>query len=109
MEERLEEICQLIRRGIQPPRRTVRCLLGWMGAARRSFNVNQTLETYLRAYSLIIVPEFAFANVDDEVTFVSADAADGDAGQKASYRVGQLKRPIPSWSVSRLTAPWLKP
>ncbi len=61
-----------------------------MGAARRSFNVNQTLEGYLTAYELTIIPDFAFANVDDEVTFVLATNADGDSSRGASYRVGQL-------------------
>ena len=103
IEEQLEEICNLIKKGVQPPRQTVRSILGWLGASRRSFNVNACLEHHLNAYGLNIVPEFAFANVDDELSFVLEEDG-GDDDRDASYRVGQLKAANAELAVVTLDA-----
>lgn len=91
IEEHLDEICRLIREGIQPPRRKVRCLLGWVGANRRSFRVNDRLENYFNAYGLKTVPDFSSAEVDDEISFISASESDGYPGREGGYRISQLK------------------
>lgn len=73
----LNEIAERVRDGKQP-KHTLRSLLGYFGQARRGSVVNYRIAEALAALGLRTDPDFRAVYIDDQLKFVSADAAPAD-------------------------------
>jgi CBS domain-containing protein len=71
-QHRLEEIATELREGRQPEPETVRTLLQWFGAQRRGYAINQVIEKDLDQFGIKTQPDFRYAYIDSDISFVLA-------------------------------------
>lgn len=97
IEEKLAAIAEQVKKGVVPPKESVRAFLLWFGAERRGYRVIRRVRGALRRHGLATFPDFEWAYIDGEITFVKAlpDAhithgvAD-DSAPDPTYRIGRL-------------------
>lgn len=69
-DERLKGIANLLRSGNAPPPITVRTLLRWFGAARRSYWVTESIDESLSIAGLRTIPYYQHTYLDGDIHFV---------------------------------------
>jgi hypothetical protein len=62
--EKLQEIAAQLKKGIAPPKETVRAFLLWFGWERRGYRVVRAIRATLKKYCLVTVPDFEYAYID---------------------------------------------
>ena len=103
-EEKLGAIAQQLKKGVSPPRETVRSFLLWFGAERRGFRVVRRIRWKLQKYGITTNPDFEYSYIDGYIGFQQAppagdsEEAGGTAIADPTYRIGRLtsanKRPV---------------
>lgn len=78
-DNRLAEIAEDLRQGKQPEPETVRTFLSWFDVQRRGYNVNGIIERALMRHGIKTQPDFRYAYIDSEVSFVPAAGGEGEA------------------------------
>jgi hypothetical protein len=68
-EQKLDTIAGQLRKGLVPPRETVRSLLLWFGASRRGLHVSSNIRAKLETFQLRTEPDFESAYIDSEIAF----------------------------------------
>lgn len=95
LDDKLKEICRQIRKGVAPPKETVRTFLSWFGSARRGYQVVRWIRSTLETHKLATDPDFEYAYIDGHIAFIPATNSSAEAlGSGASdptYRVGRLQ------------------
>jgi len=94
--DKLSEIAQLLRKGVAPPKATVRSFLLWFNAERRGGRVVRHIRNRLAEHKVATDPDFEFQYIDDEIGFKVAVPESEDERPNRSpdldptYRVGRL-------------------
>lgn len=92
-EEHLKSIDEQLKKGVIPPRETVRGFLLWFGASRRGYNIVGYIRSLLEQFDLETKPDFETAYIDEAIQFVRPGQYE-DAGPYAAdptYRIGRLE------------------
>lgn len=96
-EEKLAAIAGQVRKGVVPPKESVRAFLLWFDAERRGYRVVRHIRSALRRHALATSPDFEWAYIDGQITFTKAPpeaaAAQGVADDSApdpTYRINRL-------------------
>lgn len=71
-EEKLKVISEQIKKGIAPPKETVRSFLLWFGASRRGYRVSRHIKWQLEQHGLRTEPDFEYAYIDGQISFERA-------------------------------------
>ena len=87
--ERLEKVAEQIKKGVMPPRCTVRTFVSWFGAERRGYNIVRNIRRSLEHAGLRTVPDFEYAYFDGSMSFVSASKK--SPIEDPTYRIGALE------------------
>jgi predicted transcriptional regulator len=98
-DEKLKNICEQLKKGVAPPKETVRSFLLWFGFARRGYRVVHWVRHRLDEHGLTTQPDFEYAYIDGYISFVTATSAkleklgavDGTAVADPTYRIGRLE------------------
>src|SRR5205823_1200634 len=77
-EEKLKGVCEQLKKGVAPPKETVRLFLAWFGYARRGYRVVRRVRYRLEQHGLITLPDFEYAYIDGNISFPSGTAAKPD-------------------------------
>lgn len=116
-DEKLTAIADQLRNGVVPPKESVRAFLLWFGAERRGYRVIRRVRGALRRHGVATVPDFEWAYIDGQITFIKAlpvaQVAQGvpdDSAPDPTYRIRHLgsanRVPIyvpPDASLQRVT------
>lgn len=96
-EEKLAAIAEQLKKGVVPPKESVRAFLLWFGSERRGYRVIRRVRSALRRHGVATSPDFEWAYIDGQITFIKApleaQAPQGVADDSASdptYRIGSL-------------------
>lgn len=96
-DEKLAAIAEQLRKGVVPPKESVRGFLLWFNAERRGFRVVRRIRSALRRHGIVTSPDFEWAYIDGQVSFVKAPpearADHGVADDSAldpTYRISSL-------------------
>ncbi|WP_063900657.1 CBS domain-containing protein [Burkholderia ubonensis] len=91
-EEKLKLIADQLKKGVAPPRETVRSFLLWFDAERRSYRIVNNIRIALKRHGLVTKPDFDVMWLDASISFELS--RDGDAGvapfTDPTYRVGRI-------------------
>lgn len=106
-EEKLSEISKQIKKGFKPQTVTARTFIGWFGAQRRTYWNVKFIRDHLKEYQLATTPDFEYAYVDSDISFIVAPKKKSGLVQKEvvpdvykdpTYRIGKLasanKQPV---------------
>jgi CDGSH-type Zn-finger protein len=69
IDDKLKIIAEQLKKGVAPPKETVRTLLSWYGASRRGFRVSRRIKLRLTLHRLRTEPDFEYAYIDGYVSF----------------------------------------
>lgn len=86
--QRLRAIADELKKGVVPPRETVRSFLLSFGAARRSYKFVTTLRRTLEDLGIETDPDFGSAYIDQKISFRVAGPS---SGPDPTYRIGRLE------------------
>ena len=98
-QEKLQEICDQIKKGIRPEPVTARTFIRWFGAERRSLWNVRVIRKGLSDYQLLTDPDFESVYIDAPLCFVAAPAKKRAGPQEEppidvygdpTYRIGRL-------------------
>lgn len=96
-DEKLKAIAAQLKKGIAPPKESVRTFLLWFGAERRGYRVVRLVRGALRRHGLATSPDFEWAYIDGQIAFIKAppdtQAQQGVADDSAldpTYRISRL-------------------
>lgn len=97
--EKLSEITKHIKEGIKPQPVTARTFISWFGAQRRSYWNVKFIRGCLKEHQLITSPDFEYAYIDSQISFLrapkkSAQAQEEiapDVSKDPTYRIGKLE------------------
>src|SRR5947208_7399235 len=98
-DDKLKAICEQIKKGVAPPKETVRTFLSWFGSARRGYRVVKWIRSTLDSYKLATDPDFEYAYIDGYIAFVHAE---GGSASGASVEALSTGAPDPTYRVGRL-------
>ena len=87
-DEKLRNICDQLKKGVVPPRETVRAFLLSFGAERRGYRVVKDIRASLAKFGLRTEPDFEYAYIDGHITFVKGAASGTPSEQEVSVLVG---------------------
>lgn len=100
-DEKLQNICDQLKKGVVPPKETVRAFLLWFGASRRGARVARSIRHTLARHGLRSIPDFEFAYIDGYIEFTPTEINDKSgksavsdptfAAADPTYRVGRLQ------------------
>jgi len=97
LEEKLVGVAEQLKKGVVPPKESVRSFLLWFGAERRGYRVVRRIRSALRRHGIATSPDFEWAYIDGQIQFTrappEAQAAQGVADDSApdpTYRIGLL-------------------
>jgi CBS domain-containing protein len=100
-DEKLTNICDQLKKGVAPPRETVRAFLLSFGAERRGYRVVRDIRASLAKFGLQTEPDFEYAYIDSPITFVKRAPSKPGAEEEISvlagfdgdptFRVGRLQ------------------
>lgn len=99
VEERLKAMDALLKKGVAPAPETVRAFLSWFGAARRGWRVVRQIRRQLEAHNLTTNPDFEYAYIDGQISFVRAEAPKSQEAPATD-----LGEADPTYRISRLEA-----
>lgn len=96
-EEKLSAIAAQLKKGVAPPKETVRSFLLWFGSERRGYRVVRRVRGALKRYELITSPDFEYTWLDGSISFLAAQSentkasqAEGTAIADPTFRIGRL-------------------
>lgn len=95
--DKLEQISEQLRKGVVPPKETVRSFLLWFGAARRGYRVVRKIRIILQRHGIVTVPDFEYAYIDGYLSFQAdsgrslVEAPSGTAIADPTHRIGRLE------------------
>jgi len=98
-EQKLAEIVKQTKEGIKPTPVIARTFIGWFGAQRRTVWNVYFIRDGLRKFGLVTDPDFEYAYIDSEISFLMAPKKKGAQAEKEtvpdlyadpSYRIGRL-------------------
>lgn len=96
-EEKLSAIAEQLKKGVVPPKESVRSFLLWFGAERRGYRVIRTVRNALRRHGISTSPDFEWAYIDGSISFIKvspdAQAKNGvpdDSAPDPTYRISSL-------------------
>jgi CBS domain-containing protein len=72
IDEKLKAIAEQLKKGIAPPKETVRTLLSWYGVTRRGWRVSRRITARLGQYGLRTEPDFDYTYIDGYISFEKA-------------------------------------
>jgi CBS domain-containing protein len=98
-EDKLAAVADQLKKGVAPPKETVRAFLLWFGAERRGYRVVRGIRAKLRRYGIATVPDFEWAYIDGQIAFFKAPAAEGQANGVADDLA-----PDPTYRLSLLSS-----
>ena len=100
-DDKLKNICDQLKKGVVPPRETVRSFLLWFGVTRRGVGVVHSIRSTLTMHGITTDPDFEYAFIDGQIGFVPVDSKDHEskggtvdtsfAAADPTYRVGRLQ------------------
>lgn len=97
-DEKLQAIVAQLKKGVVPPRETVRSFLLWFGHERRGYRVVRYIRSQLKKYGLATHPDFDYMYIDGYIGFVAAPSQgglpNGEAATQTSdptYRIARLE------------------
>ena len=96
-DEKLKAIKEQLRKGVVPPKETVRTFLGLFYAERRGYKVILEIRRELKKYGIITKPDFEYQYIDGLIAFARAPS-EGDshksdfdqASTDPTHRLGRL-------------------
>ena len=91
-DEKLAHIRTQVKKGVAPPRESVRSLLFWFRAERRGWHVVRRIRSKLDKYKLKTVPDFEYAYIDGQIAFAEkkGDAPGPELTEiDPTYRIGR--------------------
>ena len=99
-DEKLKNICDQLKKGVVPPKETVRAFLLWFGAGRRGARVVREIRHTLATHGLRTEPDFERVYIEDFIGFVPTNGKNSEnkagvadttfAATDPTYRVGRL-------------------
>lgn len=96
-EEKLISIAEQLRKGVVPPKESVRSFLLWFDSERRGYRVIRRVRSALRRYGVATSPDFEWAYIDGQITFIKAppeaqvpQGVADDSAPDPTYRIGRL-------------------
>lgn len=96
-EEKITAIADSLKRGVVPPKESVRAFLLWFGAERRGLRVVRVIRAALRRHGVTTSPDFEWAYIDGQIGFTKATADSGkpngvadDLALDPTYRISSL-------------------
>lgn len=98
-DEKLAAIADLLKKGVAPPKETVRAFLLWFGAERRGYRVVRQIRNALRRHGLTTSPDFEWAYIDVQVEFKKAPP-----GAQVPQGVADDSAPDPTYRINSLTS-----
>lgn len=96
-EEKLTVIAEQLKKGVVPPKESVRALLLWFGAERRGYRVIRRVRSALRHHGVATSPDFEWAYIDGQITFIKAPPE-----AQAEQGVADDSAPDPTYRINRL-------
>lgn len=90
-DEKLKAIRQQIDKGVVPVPEKVRDVLTWFGVTKRGSRVISRIRQSLDAAELDTDPDFEFAFIDAEVSFIRAGSKKEPANPQETFRIGRLE------------------
>lgn len=98
-DEKLTAIAEQLKKGVIPPKESVRGFLLWFDSERRGLRVIRRARSALRHFGVATSPDFESTYIDSQLTFIRApEAAEGPNGV-----VGD-SAPDPTYRISRLAS-----
>jgi predicted transcriptional regulator len=108
-DEKLKNICDQLKKGVVPPKETVRAFLLWFGAERRGFRVVRGIRYRLAQHGLVTEPDFEYAYIDGYIGFVR-DESKGKSGEDSTEVLdATVLAADPTHRVGRLEAAHTQP
>lgn len=98
-EEKLSAIAEQLRKGVVPPKESVRSFLWWFDAERRGYRVIRRIRSVLRRHGVATSPDFEWAYIDGQITFVKAPPE-----AQAPTGVADDSAPDPTYRIARLAS-----
>jgi CBS domain-containing protein len=89
--ERLNDIAQQLKKGVTPPRVTVREILGWLDVSRRGSNVNWRVRSALEKAGLTTQPDFEWAYIDGAIKFIAIGSNEEQGVISTTYQIDGLE------------------
>ena len=96
-DDKLAVISEQLKKGVAPPRESVRGFLLWFGSERRGYRVVRRIRNSLRRHGLATSPDFEWAYIDSQISFQKAppeglppQAVADDTAPDPTYRIGRL-------------------
>jgi CBS domain-containing protein len=90
-EEKLKSIAEQLKKGVAPPRETVRAFLLWFDAERRSYRIVNHIRSALKRHGIVTRPDFDVMWLDASIHFeLSKDGDAAAAFADPTYRVGRI-------------------
>lgn len=99
VDDKLKEICRQIRKGVAPPKETVRTFLSWFGSARRGYRVVKWIRSTLELHKLATDPDFEYAYIDGHIAFIPAESSSAQGAPTGTLSIGASD---PTYRVGRL-------
>lgn len=96
-DDKLKNVQDMLKKGIVPPRESVRSFLLWFGYERRGFHVVNWIRSKLKQYGIGTKPDFEYAYIDTQIAFIKVDSdlpeneKAGTAIADPTYRIGRLE------------------
>ena len=90
-EDKLKAIRQQIDKGVAPPPETVRNFLTWFGVSRRGSRGVSGIRQCLEVAELETDPDFEFAFIDGQISFIRAGSKKVPANPQETFRIGRLE------------------
>lgn len=97
-EEKLSAIAEQLRRGVVPPKESVRTFLLWFDAERRGYRVVRKVRNALRRHGIATSPDFEWAYIEREISFVKA------APENHAHGIPDDSAPDPTYRISSLSS-----
>lgn len=96
-EEKLSAIAEQLRKGVVPPKESVRTFLLWFDAERRGYRVVRRVRTALRRHGIATSPDFEWAYIEGDISFIKAvpenyaqNGIPDDSAPDPTYRISSL-------------------
>ncbi len=90
-EQKLAAIRQQIDKGVAPAHETVRNFLTWFGVSRRGSRGVGRIRQCLETTGVETYPDFEFAFIDGQITFIRAGSRKGPTNPQETFRIGRLE------------------
>lgn len=98
-EEKLTAIADQLKKGVVPPKESVRAFLLWFSAERRGYRVVRRIRSALRHHGLATSPDFEWAYIDGQITFIKAPSE-----AQSPHGVADDSAPDPTYRIDRLAS-----